>query len=328
MRKLKVAYTNFEEVLKEKDISKIYRYFMPKWANQIWNLRADWRNLEFRLGVNLNSIPPFPFEGNEEDILRIFDNSHPLSQEDINALRDEGTLHFFYTSREKITNYYIPFLQDFFEESLIFRGVRADVAKGLAENNNFFLPLLGEGLEFMNELEELVKTQKEEDLYSLRTQYRGSLRKVKIASEIKAPEQGVIIGEGFISPKGEIFDLTANEEEGKPNLRHGDWIVENKDWLESKGYRIKFPAGLNIDSPGIMSGKVNDMLRDQLVRQGWIHIFATDIISVWKFNARVEKKIRDLIRSYDYLIDSEEITVYEQSTDAVYKIDLQESEDA
>jgi hypothetical protein len=77
-----------------------------------------------------------------------------------------------------------------------------------------------------------------------------------------------------------------------------------------------------------MSGEVNDMLRDQLVRQGWIHIFATDIISVWKFNARVEKKIRDLIRSYDYLIDSEEITVYEQSTDAVYKIDLQESEDA
>lgn len=142
---------------------------------------------------------------------------------------------------------------------------------------------------------------------------------------IEPPEQGIIHAEGFISPKGEVFDLSGDEDTGKPNLRHGDWIVYNKDWLESQGYKIKFPTGLNIYRPGVMSGETNDMLRDQLVRQGWIHVFMPDIISVWKFNSRVEKRIRDLIASYDYLIDSEEIVVHEQSTNSTYRVDLQEA---
>lgn len=151
------------------------------------------------------------------------------------------------------------------------------------------------------------------------------MRLLRIALEVKPPEQGVIHAEGFISPKGEIFDLAGDEDTGKPSFRHGDWIVYNIDWLESKGYKIDLPPGLNIDRPGAMSGETNDRLRDQLVRQGWIHVFMPDIISVWKFNRRVEKKIKDLIASYDYLIDSEEITVHEQSTNSTYSIDLQET---
>ena len=145
-------------------------------------------------------------------------------------------------------------------------------------------------------------------------------------SSLSTPEQGIIHAEGFISPKGEIFDLAADEDNDKPGLRHGDWILENLDWLESQGYGIKIPSGVNREHAGRMSGEVNDLLRDQLVRQGWIHVFMPDMISVWKFNARVEKTIRKLILNQDYYIDEDTIQVYEQSSGNQFQIDLQEEQ--
>ena len=131
-----------------------------------------------------------------------------------------------------------------------------------------------------------------------------------LKKNIEPPEQGIIHAEGFISPKGEVFDLAGDEDTGKPSFRHGDWIVYNKDWLESQGYKIKFPTGLNIYRPGVMSGETNDMLRDQLVRQGWIHVLCQILFR--SGSSTVSRKKEFGFDKYDYLKDSEEIVVHEQ----------------
>jgi len=143
---------------------------------------------------------------------------------------------------------------------------------------------------------------------------------------IDTPSSGDIYGSGFISPDGTPYSLD--------DVRHGDWALMFYRWLEKKGYNISTPQGFDPDmdwSEGgpTMSANQSDAIRDELVQQGWIHVFTPDILSVWRYDFKTEEMIKRAFR--EGKINNEgmgAVKVVEQSTGISHSFDLSDIEES
>lgn len=145
------------------------------------------------------------------------------------------------------------------------------------------------------------------------------LSKPKRRTEIVEPDSGPIYDSGFISPDGIPYDIS---EFG----RHGDWAAIHRNWLESKGFTIGLHDDYNPDFDS-MGGSQSDSIRDDLVRQGWIHIFTPEILSVWKYDFKTQERIKRAYREHDINSDSNVIKIIEQSNDSSHTLNLSELEE-
>lgn len=140
------------------------------------------------------------------------------------------------------------------------------------------------------------------------------------------PSSGPIYDSGFITPDGTPYSLD--------DTRHGDWALMYYHWLESKGYNISTPAGFDpdaewsYDDKPVLDGRQSDAIRDELVRQGWIHVFTPEIISVWKYDSSTEEKIKKAYREGDINTDSDKVKIVEQNTDNSYNLNPKEVEES
>lgn len=141
--------------------------------------------------------------------------------------------------------------------------------------------------------------------------------------KIIAPRTSEIYTSGFISPEGEPYEVS--------DTRHGDWILIHYRWL-SQNYKIVPPKGFNTnkdiesyDEIPIYPGNVSDGLRDQLVKQGWIHVFSPEFLHVWVYDNRIQGIIRQAFKSGDIAVETNEVKIYEGSTGKKHTMILNES---
>ena len=118
-------------------------------------------------------------------------------------------------------------------------------------------------------------------------------------NEITEPESSIIFGAGFVSPDGIPFDCDS--------MNHGHWMLEYKNWLKSEGYSLSEQGS-------------DDSRRIELVKQGWIHVFTPEMISIWKYTPEMKQKIKDIYFSGDIDNSSYEnkVEIVEQSSGKSY----------
>jgi len=144
--------------------NRFFQDVISDFATELANIEQGSRVYNF----NLDHFTP-------EGAIHFFDIHKFPSDEQFEQLRNEGTLESVLEAREQLKAELLPGLQNFFKDSLIFRGMNEDVAEGVAEMSIEVVPLLYECNEFMQELEQIASNtdinDSAQDLRLLKSKY-------------------------------------------------------------------------------------------------------------------------------------------------------------